>query len=243
MIQQTATVGITISFTAGVLSFLSPCVLPLIPSYVSFITGVSIDDVQRTRRIALVHSLLFILGFTLVFLLLGATATVIGRLFHFYRDWVGRVGGVLVIVLGLYLLGFLNIGVFARERRIHLANKPLGYLGTVLVGMAFAAGWTPCIGPILGAVLTYTASSADLNRGLLLLFAYSLGLAVPFLLSALMIDRFIGLFQRYRGALVWMSRISGVLLIAIGVLMISGSMTIMTAWLQRWTPEFLRSRL
>ncbi|MEO8335052.1 MAG: cytochrome c biogenesis protein CcdA [bacterium] len=148
-----------------------------------------------------------------------------------------------MIVLGLYLLGVFNIGVFARERRVHIANKPLGYARTILVGMAFAAGWTPCIGPILGSVLTYTASSADLNHGLLLLLAYSLGLAVPFLLAALMIDRFMVLFQRYRGALVWMSRASGVLLIAVGILMLTGSMTVMSTWLQRWTPEFLRSRL
>ena len=241
--MQSASLGVTISFTAGVLSFLSPCVLPLIPSYVSFITGMSIDDVQRSRRIALVHSLLFILGFTVVFLALGATATVIGRLFHEHRDWVGRIGGALVIVLGLYLLGVFNLGALARERRVHIANKPLGYVGTVLVGMAFAAGWTPCIGPILGGVLTYTASSADLNRGLLLLLAYSLGLALPFLLAALMIDRFMTLFQRYRGALIWMSRVSGILLIAIGVLMVTGSMTVLTTWLQQWTPEFLRSRL
>ena len=240
---QSASLGIGISFTAGVLSFLSPCVLPLIPSYVSFITGLSLDDVQRSRRITLIHSLLFIAGFTIVFLLLGATATVLGQVLLRQRDWVGRIGGVLVIVLGLYLLGVFNIGALAMERRVHIANKPLGYLGTLLVGMAFAAGWTPCIGPILGGVLTYTASSADLNRGLVLLFAYSLGLAVPFLLAALMIDRFMELFQRYRGALVWMSRISGVLLIAVGILMITGSMTVLSAWLQRFTPEFLRSRL
>ena len=240
---QDASVGIAISFTAGVLSFLSPCVLPLIPSYVSFITGLSLDDVQRSRRIALVHSLLFVTGFTLVFLALGATATVLGRVLFQYRDWVGRIGGVLVIVFGLYLLGIFNIGAFARERRVHIANKPLGYLGTVLVGMAFAAGWTPCIGPILGGVLTYTASSADLNRGLLLLFAYSLGLAVPFVLAALMIDRFMALFQRYKGALLWMSRVSGILLIAVGVLMLTGSMTVLSTWLQRWTPEFLLNRL
>ena len=240
---QPASVGLTISFTAGVLSFLSPCVLPLIPSYVSFITGLSLDDVQRSRRTTLVHSLLFVTGFTIVFLILGATATVMGRLLLQQREWVGRVGGVLVILLGLYLLGVLNIGALGRERRVHIANKPLGYLGTVLVGMAFAAGWTPCIGPILGAVLTYTASSADLNRGLLLLLAYSLGLAVPFLLAALMIDRFMVLFKRYRGAIVWMSRGSGVLLIVIGVLMITGSMTVLTTWLQQWTPDALRSRI
>ena len=235
--------GIPISFTAGVLSFLSPCVLPLIPSYVSFITGLSIDDVQRSRRITVIHSLLFIAGFTLVFLALGATATVLGRALFRHRDWVGRIGGILVIILGLYLLGVFNLGALNRERRVHIATKPLGYLGTLVVGMAFAAGWTPCIGPILGGVLTYTASSADLSRGLVLLFAYSVGLAVPFLLAALMIDRFMELFQRYRGALIWISRASGVLLIIVGVLMITGSMTVLSAWLQRWTPEFLRSRL
>lgn len=241
--MQSASLGITISFTAGLLSFLSPCVLPLIPSYVSFITGLSLDDVQRSRRVTLVHSLLFVAGFTIVFLILGATATVLGQVLLRQRDWVGRIGGVLVIVLGLYLLGVFNLGALAADRRVHIANKPLGYLGTLLVGMAFAAGWTPCIGPILGGVLTYTASSADLNRGLVLLFAYSLGLAVPFLLAALMIDRFMELFQRYRGALVWMSRISGVLLIIVGLLMITGSMTVLSAWLQRFTPEMLRSRL
>ncbi len=238
-----ASLGITISFTAGLLSFLSPCVLPLIPSYVSFITGLSIDDVQRSRRVTLSHSLLFIAGFSIVFLALGATATVLGQMFVRNREWVGRIGGVLVIVLGLYLLGAFNIGVFARDRRVHFANKPLGYFGTFLVGMAFAAGWTPCIGPILGGVLTYTASSADLNRGLVLLLAYSLGLAVPFLLAALMIDRFMDLFQRYRGALIWISRASGVLLILVGILMITGSMTVLSAWLQGFTPEALRSRL
>ncbi|MGI9076068.1 MAG: cytochrome c biogenesis CcdA family protein [Gemmatimonadaceae bacterium] len=241
--MQGVSLGIGISFTAGLLSFLSPCVLPLIPSYVSFITGLSLEDIQRSRRVTLVHSLLFIAGFTIVFLVLGATATVLGRVLLRHRDLVGQVGGVLVIVFGLYLLGVLHISAFARERRVYVANKPFGYLGTVLVGMAFAAGWTPCIGPILGGVLTYTASAADLNRGLVLLFAYSLGLAVPFLLAALMIDRFMAVFQRYREALIWMSRASGVLLIAVGLLMITGSMTVLSAWLQRFTPEMLRSRL
>jgi cytochrome c-type biogenesis protein len=241
--MQAASIGIGVSFAAGVLSFLSPCVLPLIPSYVSFITGMGLEDVRHSRRITLVHSLLFVTGFTLIFLALGATATVLGRVLFVYRDWVGRVGGVLVIVLGLYLLGVFQLGALARERRVHVAEKPLGYLGTVLVGMAFAAGWTPCIGPILGGVLTYTASSADLERGLVLLLAYSLGLAVPFLLSALMIDRFMAAFRRHRGALVWVSRVSGALLVVVGVLMLTGSMTVLSAMLQGWTPDFLRSRL
>lgn len=241
--QDAASLGIAISFTAGLLSFLSPCVLPLIPSYVTFITGLGLDEVGQARRTTLVHSLLFVAGFTLVFLALGATATVLGQLLLRQRDWVGRVGGVLVIVLGLYLLGVFNAGPLARERRVHIATKPLGYAGTVLVGMAFAAGWTPCIGPILGGVLTYTASAADLHRGLVLLVAYSLGLAVPFLLAALMIERFMALFRRYRGALVWTSRASGVLLVAVGLLMLTGSMTVLSGWLQRFTPDVLRSRL
>jgi cytochrome c-type biogenesis protein len=241
--SEPATIGIAISFAAGLLSFLSPCVLPLIPSYVTFVTGLSLEDVQRARRVALVHSLLFVLGFSLIFLVLGATATTLGRMLGYTREWVGRIGGVLVIILGLYLLGAFNIGLFSRERRLHIANKPLGYLGTVFVGMAFAAGWTPCIGPILGAVLTYTASSADLNRGLVLLAAYSLGLAVPFVLAALMVDRFIGLFQRYRAAMVWTTRIAGVLLIGVGILMLTDTMRLLSQWLNGFTPEFLRSRL
>ena len=241
--MQAPSLGVGISFTAGVLSFLSPCVLPLIPSYVSFITGLTLEDVQRARRVALVNSLLFIAGFTVVFLALGATATVLGQLLFRQREWVSRIGGLLVILFGLYLVGAFNVGLFARDRRIHLANKPLGHLGTFLVGMAFAAGWTPCIGPILGGVLTYTASSADLYRGLVLLSAYSLGLAVPFLVAALMIERFMATLRRYRSALAWTSRVSGVLLIMVGLLMVTGSMTVMNSWLQGVTPEFLRSRL
>ena len=129
------------------------------------------------------------------------------------------------------------------ERRFHLADKPLGYLGTVLVGMAFAAGWTPCIGPILGGVLTYTASSADLERGMVLLFAYSLGLALPFVAAAVAVERFIGFFARVRGWLVWTSRASGALLIAVGILMLTNYMTVLSSALQGMTPDFLRSRL
>lgn len=241
--DATPAVSLVVAFGAGLLSFLSPCVLPLIPSYVSFITGLELDDVGRAKHTALVHALLFVLGFTLVFLALGATATLIGQLLHRERQWVGRVGGVLVIVFGLYLLGVFHFGVFARDTRVHIARKPMGYLGTVLVGMAFAAGWSPCIGPILGGVLTYTASAADLDRGLLLLFSYALGLAVPFVLAALLIDRFVPLFQRYRRLMVGLTRVAGALLIVVGVLMISGSMTVLTAWLQRWTPGFLWNRL
>ncbi|MEK7401357.1 MAG: cytochrome c biogenesis protein CcdA [Gemmatimonadota bacterium] len=243
MIQESASVGFAVAFGAGLLSFLSPCVLPLIPSYVTFVTGLSLEDVQKSRHIALIHALLFILGFTLVFLAMGATATALGRMLGYNRDWVGRVGGVVVIVLGLYLLGAFNFSLLARERRVHIATKPLGYLGSVFVGMAFAAGWTPCIGPILGAVLTYTASSADLNHGLALLLAYSAGLAVPFLLAALLMDRFVAVLARYRGAMMWSSRVAGAMLVIVGVLMATDTLRVLTQWLSGMTPEFIRARL
>ncbi|HEU5175655.1 MAG TPA: cytochrome c biogenesis protein CcdA [Gemmatimonadaceae bacterium] len=236
-------IGLAIAFAAGLLSFLSPCVLPLIPSYVTFISGMSLDDVSRARRTAFIHSLLFVLGFTIIFLALGATATTIGRALGYYREWIGRIGGALLVVFGLYMLGVFNIAAFQNEKRFHVANKPAGYLGTVLVGLAFGAGWTPCIGPILGGVLTYTASSADLSRGLVLLLAYSMGLAIPFLLASLAIERFLALFKRFRGGMVWINRIAGVLLIVVGVLLMTNYLTFLSSYLQSMTPEFLRSRL
>lgn len=241
--EGTTSLGIAIAFTAGLLSFLSPCVLPLIPSYVTFITGLSLEDVQRARRAALIHALLFVLGFTVIFLALGATATAVGQLLNYRRHWLAQVGGVLIIVFGLYMLGVFNITAFSRERRVQIADKPAGYLGTVLVGVAFGAGWTPCIGPILGSILTYTASEADYRRGLALLLAYSLGLAVPFLLAALAVERFLHFFARVRSRMVWVTRVAGVLLIAVGVLMVTNYFTVLASALQGLTPDFIRRRL
>ena len=236
-------VGLFIAFSAGLLSFLSPCVLPLIPSYITFITGLSFDDVQARRRVALTHGLLFVLGFSLIFLALGATATVLGRVMFSQRDLITKVGGVIIIVFGLYLAGGLNIAFFSRERRVHLADKPVGYLGTVLVGIAFGAGWTPCIGPILGSILIYASSEADLPRGLALLTAYSMGLAVPFILAALAVDRFMGFFQKFKKQMLWVQRIAGVIMILVGILMITNQFTILASWLQQFTPEFILERL
>ena len=241
--MEGASFGIAIAFTAGLLSFLSPCVLPLIPSYVTFITGLSLEDVQKARRTALIHSLLFVLGFTLIFIALGATATAVGQLLGYQRVWISRIGGVLIIVFGLYMLGVFNIAFFSRERRVYIADKPVGYLGTLLVGIAFGAGWTPCIGPILGSILTYTASSADMQRGMWLLLAYSLGLAVPFLLSAVAVERFLDVFSRMKRQMGWITRTSGVLMIAVGILMVTNYFTILASVLQQYTPEWIRSRL
>jgi len=236
-------IGMFVAFTAGLLSFLSPCVLPLIPSYVTFITGMSLDEVKASRRTAVVHSLLFIIGFTLVFVSLGASASALGRVIFAAREWIARIGGVLIIVFGLYLLGAFDLAVFSRERRIHFADKPTGYLGTVLVGIAFGAGWTPCIGPILGSILTFAASEASLQKGLVLLLAYSMGLAVPFLLAALAVDKFVALFAKYKGAMIWVNRVGGVVLIAIGVLLVSNYFTLIASYLQRLTPDFIRTRI
>ena len=217
--------------------------LPLVPSYLTFVTGMSLDDVQRVRRSTVLHALLFIVGFTIVFVLLGATATAVGRLLLHQRLWLTRIGGVLVMLFGLYLLGVLNIAPFSRERRLHLSDKPLGYLGSVLVGVAFGAGWTPCIGPILGGILTYTATEADFATGIGLLFTYAIGLAVPFLLSAMAVERLIELTRAYSKHLVWVSRISGALVLALGILMATGYLPLLTGFLQGLTPDLLRQRL
>jgi cytochrome c-type biogenesis protein len=241
--METQTFGVLIAFSAGLLSFLSPCVLPLIPSYVTFITGLSLDDVQHARRAALVHGMLFVLGFTLIFLALGAGATLLGQTLLQYRDWISRIGGVVIIIFGLYLLGVLNIGFFSRERRVHLSDKPVGYFGTLVVGIAFGAGWTPCLGPILSSILLYTSTQADFSRGMWLLLAYSLGLAVPFLLSAVAIERFTAFFQRMRKQMMWISRVSGVVMIVIGVMLITNYFTVLASWLTTLTPEFLLERI
>jgi cytochrome c-type biogenesis protein len=242
-VAEPASIGLALAFTAGLLSFLSPCVLPLIPSYLTFVTGVGFDDLTRARRSALVHALLFVTGFTLIFIALGASATVLGRLLLHYRIWITRFGGALVILFGLYLLGVVRVAAFDRERRVHLANKPMGYLGTVLVGVAFGAGWTPCLGPILGAILTYTAAQADLSRGLPLLLAYSVGLALPFLVAAVAVERFLETVARIRPYLARVSQVSGALLIIVGVLMMFDYFTVLATYLQAFTPAALRSRL
>lgn len=236
-------VGLTVAFVAGVLSFLSPCVLPLIPSYLSFITGLSLDELGERRWVALTHALLFITGFTLIFVALGATATGVGRVLNYNQLWLERVGGALIIVFALYLLGVFRWTPLARERRVHLQDKPMGYLGSVLVGLAFGAGWTPCIGPILGSILLYTSAQASLGQGILLLLAYSLGLAVPFVLAAVAVERFIGWFRRYRQYMPLATRIAGGMLLGVGVLLLTGYFSALAGWLQALTPEFLRSRL
>ncbi len=239
MTEGTA-LGPAIAFAGGVLSFLSPCVLPLVPSYLGFITGFTLDEMTHRRRLALVHAVLFVVGFSFVFVLLGASATALGTALKVYRDWIQRIGGALVVLFGLYCLGLLRLDFLSRERRLHLEQKPLGFLGSVLVGIAFGAGWSPCIGPILGGILSLAATEADLGRGVSLLVAYSAGLAVPFLAAALAVERFLNWFQRFRRHLLLVQRASGALLVAVGLLILTGQFTRLAGWLQNLTPSFLR---
>ncbi len=236
-------VGVAVAFAAGLLSFLSPCVLPLIPSYVGFLTGMSVEEVERRRGTAVLHGLWFVAGFSLVFVLLGAAASAVGNLLRDYQVWLGRVGGVLLILFGIYLLGILRPAFLMREWRIELARKPLGYFGSGVVGFTFGAAWTPCIGPILGGILTLAATQAGLGRGIALLAVYALGLAIPFLLTALALDRFLLWFQRFRPYIVWVDRIAGAMLIVLGILLVTDSFTLLAGYLQSLTPQFLRERL
>lgn len=240
---EPTTLGFVVAFMAGLLSFLSPCVLPLVPSYVGFITGMTLPEVTGRRRAALAHALLFVGGFSLVFVLLGASATALGRTLNYYQIWLQRVGGVLIILFGLLCLGVFRVGLLTQERRVHLERKPVGYLGSALVGMAFAAGWTPCIGPVLGGILGLAATSKDVSRGMQLLAVYSAGLALPFLIAAVAVESFLDWFQRFRPFLPWVMRISGVVLVIVGVLLVTGEFTRLAGWLQGLTPDFLREQL
>ncbi len=216
-------VSFPLAFLAGVLSFLSPCVLPLVPAYVSFITGLSIDELKTGPKMskAIASTLSFILGFSTIFVALGASSSFLGGLFLQYQDYLRIGGGILTIVFGLFIAGFVNLNFLMRERRFHLSKGPTGYVGAYLIGMSFAAGWTPCIGPILGTILIYAGSQASAAYGLKLLAVYSLGLAVPFFISTIAINFFFSYTRKLQKFMRVMMVISGVILIAFGVMLLT----------------------
>jgi cytochrome c-type biogenesis protein len=239
MTQSIQQISLVAAFSAGLLSFVSPCVLPLVPSYLSYITGLSVeqltDATERTkfRRAIIVNALLFIAGFSAVFVAFGASATLIGQALITYQDHLRRIGGLLVVAFGLYLLGILNLKFLQVERRFHFHNRPAGYLGSVLIGVAFAAGWTPCVGPVLGTILLYASTQDSLVHGMLLLSAYSLGLGLPLFITALGVDRFLAYFKEVRGYLWGVSTVSGVVLVILGVMIYANSLTLITSFLER----------
>ena len=223
------------AFVAGLASFLSPCVLPLVPGYVSLISGASVDELEkgdsRLLKTVLLHSLMFILGFTVVFVALGAAATSVGQLMLQYRKQLTWLAGAAVIIFGLHLTGIFKINALYSDKRLHQVKGGKSPVGAFLVGFAFAFGWTPCIGPILSGILVMAASSDKVMKGVFLLFIYSLGLAVPFMITSLGIDRFLAFYSRFRRHLHKVEVVSGVLLIALGVLILTRQFTILSSYL------------
>ena len=224
----------SLAFVAGVVSFLSPCVLPLVPSYLTFVTGMTLDELETrraSRARAALHAGVFVLGFMLVFVALGATATAFGAALRHGLPLLQQVGGVMLVVFGLYLAGVLRIPALMRERRVHVASKPAGVAGTFVVGVAFGAGWTPCVGPVLASILFYAGTQETMTRGMLLLATYALGLGVPFLVAALALSWFLAGTQWLRRWLRPLEVATGMLLVVVGVLLFTGRFNALTGFL------------
>jgi len=233
-------VSLFAAFSAGLLSFISPCVLPLVPSYLSYITGLSVENLakveerERFKSAILLNAILFIAGFSTVFISFGASASLIGQVLYEYQDIIRKIGGILIIIFGLYLLGILKLNIFMTERRlVHFESRPVGYLGSFLIGTAFAAGWTPCVGPVLGTILAYASTTESMSGGVMLLSAYSFGLGLPFFLTAFGMDTFLSYFKSLRTYLGGVSFVSGGLLILVGIMIFTDSVTLFTSFLER----------
>jgi cytochrome c-type biogenesis protein len=229
-------VSFPLAFAAGVVSFLSPCVLPVVPSYLAFVSGLTLGELDesgagRARAGAVLHSMLFMLGFGLVFMTMGLVATSAGAAIARALPWINRAGGAVMIVFGLFLTGLLHIPALTRDLRPHLTERPVGALGSLAVGVAFGAGWTPCIGPILGAVLLYASLEATAVRGTMLLATYALGLGVPFVAASAGLSWFMAGSEKVRGWIIPLQRIAGTVLALIGFMMLTGRFTQLTAFL------------
>jgi len=221
------------SLFMGFISFASPCILPLIPSYVSYITGISYDDLmsresrRKNMNITFLHSVAFVAGFTIIFVLLGATASFAGNVLSRHLDLIRIVGGFLIIVMGVFVMDIVNIPFLQREARLQLKTRPAGFAGTIVVGMIFGAGWTPCTGPFLGSVLALAMETETLGRGMALLTFYSFGLGIPFILSAIAISAFLSSFNKMRKHFKIIKVVSGAVLVVMGLLLITDKMTIL----------------
>ncbi len=230
-------VSFGLAFIAGVVSFLNPCVMPLIPSYISYITGLSFKDLSgsedrsRIRKVTLINSLLFVAGFSFIFVLLGASSSTLGRLFYQYRDIVRIAGGILIIIFGLFVAGILNLGFLMRERRFELRDRPAGLLGSFIIGMTFGAGWTPCIGPILGSILIYASTKDSVLYGMGLLGVYSIGLGIPFILSGVAINIFLSYMKKLQRYMRYVMLLSGLILIAFGIILLTNSMGLISQYM------------
>jgi len=242
---MTSEVSIPIAFFGGILSFISPCVLPLVPSYISFVTGISFEELTASgddrpiKKVILLNSVMFILGFSTVFVvILGSSAQLFGSVFMEYQDVIRKIGGIVIILLGIHIIGVINFKFLQRDKRLHFfREKPSGLLGSFLVGIGFAAGWTPCIGPILSAIFAVAATSQSAWSGVTLFLAYSAGLAIPFMLTSLGINTFLRHFNRLKRHMRMVSIVTGVFLVITGLLIFSNSLAIIAGYLNTIIPS------
>ncbi|MFQ6087671.1 MAG: cytochrome c biogenesis CcdA family protein, partial [Candidatus Methanofastidiosia archaeon] len=212
-----------LAFGYGIISFVSACVLPLIPAYISYISGASFEELSENPSLkpkVILNSLLFIFGFSIVFISMGATATFLGNFLVRNQNLIRKLAGILIILFGLHMTSFLRIGILDFEKRVHLSKKPKGFLGSLLVGIAFAAGWTPCVGPILGSILTIASTQETIGLGVLLLSSYSLGLAIPFLATAIFMERFLENYKKISENFSKITFVGGMFMLLIGILML-----------------------
>jgi cytochrome c-type biogenesis protein len=230
------------AFLAGLVSFLSPCVLPLVPGYVSLISGAGVEELQtqeaRLLRKVMLNSIAFILGFSVVFITLGAISTEVGQLLAHYKSLLAKVAGVIIILFGLHLTGIFRINALYTDARMHSVKGGSTMLGAFVIGFAFAFGWTPCVGPILAVILGFAAEQDSVTKGIFLLAVYSLGLAVPFLLTSLALERFLKFYSRFRSHMHKLEILSGALLIFLGFLLVFGRFTLISNFLAPFLSRF-----
>lgn len=221
----TTDVSLPIAFGAGVLSFFSPCLLPMIPAYIMYITGADFEeDLSKRKLLAVTRTLGFILGFTIIFMIMGTSASYLGRFFVQNKQLFFKISGILIIAFGLNMMGVLKLGFLSAEKRVKSPRKITNWFSSIFMGMAFAAGWTPCFGPVLASILVFAGSAGTVSKGVLLLLIYSMGMAIPFLLTAIFINVFIKWMEKAEGFMKYMPYISGIILVIFGVLIFFNKM-------------------
>ncbi|KPK42022.1 MAG: cytochrome C biogenesis protein [Omnitrophica WOR_2 bacterium SM23_29] len=240
MHQGSGSLTIFVAFGAGVFSFLSPCVLPLIPSYISYITGITFTELtqqvlpKRVRFLTIIHSLLFIAGFTVVFVLLGASFTFLGKILSQHQNIIKKIGGIIVVLFGLHIAGVTNLSFLEHQKKLEIRVKPLGYLGSFLIGSTFSLGWTPCVGPILSSILILSSTAENIGKSIVYLLSYSLGLGLPFFLSGLLINNYLVYFQKIKRYIRTISIISGLFIVIIGIMIFTDYFGTLSSYLSTW---------
>jgi cytochrome c-type biogenesis protein len=227
-------VGGMVAFASGILSFFSPCILPVVPSYLVFISGVAFEtfseaEFRKHRKIVIIHALLFILGFSFVFVALGLTSSFLGKVFSAHQDYVVRIGGAFLVIMGIHLLGLVRIPFLNREKTAYLKERPLGLLGSFLVGATFSFGWTPCVGPVLSSILIMAGTTQQVSAGAYLLSLYSLGLAIPFFLAALLFHRLFLILRKFQPIVRYSTKVLGIILIIVGALLLTDYYAVATS--------------